>query len=202
MAIDAGPSTLVEFRLSPGSSGGTVLIVTESGFERPADRAMNVEGWTSELDELTEFLDGEPWRRGIERRIDLHAAPDMVWRAFAVIAEWAAWWGPLEGFEPRAGSEGWFLWAKEGGRFAGRIETFDPIERRIAWRWSTLPDVPLEGAANTILSAWSIEPREDGGSILRLRETGFDARRDWDLNRNGWEDDVFPAIRRHLGEPG
>lgn len=55
---------------------------------------------------------------------------------------------------------------------------------------------------NTILSDWSIEPREDGGSILRLRETGFEARRDWDLDRNGWEDDVFPAIRRHLDEPG
>jgi uncharacterized protein YndB with AHSA1/START domain len=198
--VEDGPSTLVEFRLDPRPDGGTLLALRESGFERASDRETNVEGWTSELNELVTFLDGDPWRAGIQRRIVLRADPDTVWRAFADMASWGAWWGPIEGFEPRVGSEGWFVWPAEGGRFAGRIETFEPANRRFAWRWATVPETALEAASSTLLTEWSIEPGEDGGSILSLRETGFDGRRNWDLNRNGWETDMFPAIRRHLGE--
>jgi hypothetical protein len=54
------------------------------------------------------------------------------------------------------------------------------VERRFAWRWVTTPDTPEAGAAQT---------------LVHLHETGFDGRHDWDLNRIGWSDDLFPRIR-------
>jgi hypothetical protein len=48
------PTTLVEFRLEP-KGGGTVLVLTESGFEAiPKDRQpeafrMNDQGWTAQM---------------------------------------------------------------------------------------------------------------------------------------------------------
>ncbi len=202
VAVDDGPSTLVEFRLTPRADGGTTLELRESGFARPADRETNAEGWTEELAELTTFVDGEPWRSGITRRVDLRADPDRVWDAFATLKGWGAWWGPLEGFEMRVGSEGWFVWPAEGGRFAGRIETLDPATRRFAWRWVTVPETSVAAADQTLLTEWRVEAGADGGSTLHLRETGFTSRRDWDLNRIGWSDDIFPRIRSQVGDAG
>ena len=54
------PSTTVELTLTdPGDGSGTVLTVVERGFAQlpPENRAGNVEGWTSELQELVDYLD-------------------------------------------------------------------------------------------------------------------------------------------------
>ena len=56
--IDEGPSTRVEWRLSPAPGGGTVLELTESGFQREADRQDNIGGWKHELAELVAHVDG------------------------------------------------------------------------------------------------------------------------------------------------
>jgi len=56
-ALDAAAEvTLVEWRVTPASGGGTVLTVRESGFTRPGHRSGNDEGWTSELAELVDLL--------------------------------------------------------------------------------------------------------------------------------------------------
>lgn len=55
------PHTLVEFRLEP-IDGGTLLRVTESGFENvPKERRfeayrMNEEGWTIQMDNIAKYL--------------------------------------------------------------------------------------------------------------------------------------------------
>lgn len=56
--IDDAPSTRVEWRLSPGAGGGTVLELTESGFQREKDRQDNVGGWKHELAELVAHVEG------------------------------------------------------------------------------------------------------------------------------------------------
>jgi uncharacterized protein YndB with AHSA1/START domain len=53
------PATTVEFTLAdPGDGSGTVLTVVERGFAQlpPESRTGNVEGWTSELQELVDYL--------------------------------------------------------------------------------------------------------------------------------------------------
>lgn len=50
--------TTVEWQLTERPDGGTTLMVRESGFEDPVQRAGNVDGWDSETAELVAFLDG------------------------------------------------------------------------------------------------------------------------------------------------
>lgn len=54
--VGDGPTTRVEWTLTPRKDGGTTLTLRESGFVRPEDRASNVKGWEHELGELQEFL--------------------------------------------------------------------------------------------------------------------------------------------------
>ncbi len=56
--LDDGPSTLVEFTLTPRAGGGTILDLRESGFVREQDRQSNIGGWKAELAELVDFVAG------------------------------------------------------------------------------------------------------------------------------------------------
>ncbi|WP_109507200.1 SRPBCC domain-containing protein [Nocardioides speluncae] len=51
------PITTVEWQLTERADGGTTLVVRESGFQDPAHRTDNVQGWDSETDELVAYLD-------------------------------------------------------------------------------------------------------------------------------------------------
>lgn len=57
------PATLVEFRLEPTATGGTLLRLTESGFDKiPADRRaeafrMNDGGWTIQMQNIREHVE-------------------------------------------------------------------------------------------------------------------------------------------------
>lgn len=55
-ALDAGPTTTVEWTLEATPSGGTRLRLRESGFETPEARADNDAGWDHELAELAAYL--------------------------------------------------------------------------------------------------------------------------------------------------
>jgi len=194
-----GESTLVEWSVEPGPRGGSTLLVRESGFVRPEARSDNVAGWLSELDELVAHLAEAPWQRGIRRTYELRSSPARVWDAFARPEELAAWWGGAGHLEIRPGFEGWWDWPSEGGRYAMRIEVVEPIEY-LAWIWATEPETSLADAEQVLRTEWHFEPRDDGGTNLHLLETGFSAPKDHEMNSEGWDSDVLPALRRHLGE--
>lgn len=58
--------TLVEFRLAPAATGGTVLKLTEAGFQDLPDArrgeayAMHQQGWTQQMKNLRAYLDQHP----------------------------------------------------------------------------------------------------------------------------------------------
>ena len=58
--------TLVEFKLEPTKSGGTLLVVTESGFSKiPAGRRpeafrKNSDGWEGQLENIDEHVKASP----------------------------------------------------------------------------------------------------------------------------------------------
>lgn len=60
------PTTLVEFKLEPTKSGGTLLVVTESGFSKiPAGRRpeafrKNSDGWEGQLENIDEHVKASP----------------------------------------------------------------------------------------------------------------------------------------------
>ena len=54
--FDEATSTLVEWSLTVTESGGTQLILTESGFLQANHKQSNVKGWTEELDDLQSYM--------------------------------------------------------------------------------------------------------------------------------------------------
>jgi uncharacterized protein YndB with AHSA1/START domain len=196
--VDEG-STLVEFRLEPLAGGGTRLHLRESGFEREDSRWSNTEGWVTELAELARHVAVEPFEAGIRRTYALTSPLDRVWRAFSEPAELGAWWAGTPDLEIRAGYEGWFVWPSEGGRFAMRFEAVEP-PRYLCWTWTPLPEVRLAEAETVLRTEWTLVPREDGGTDLHLFESGFTEPTGFGMNSGGWDSDILPALRRHLGE--
>ena len=54
--FDEATSTLVEWSLTPTQSGGTLLVLTESGFLQVKHKQANTEGWQQELADLQSYI--------------------------------------------------------------------------------------------------------------------------------------------------
>lgn len=81
VAIDDGPTTLLELTLTPTKDGGTRLHLRERSFTDQAARFENIEGWVHELGDLMDHLATEPWEHPLRRALHLNASADRVWRA-------------------------------------------------------------------------------------------------------------------------
>ena len=123
----------------------------------------------------------------IERTLDLDASPADVWRALTDPTELSGWFGDSAQFELKVGSDGWFGWEKHG-RFSMRVEEFEP-PTRFAWRWSHEPDAPLDDGTSTLVE-WTIVPRGDSGTTLKLRESGFSRDEHRQENSGGWTEEL------------
>jgi uncharacterized protein YndB with AHSA1/START domain len=200
--VDAGPSTLVEWRLESLPGGGTRLHLRESGFERPESRIDNAHGWHLELGDLAAAVATQPWEAGIRKRWTLRSPRDRVWAALTDPAQLAAWWSGNPTLEIATGAEGWFTW--EGmGRFGCRFEAVEPPSY-LCWSWVTVPDVRVadaEAGAEVLRTEWVLTPTADGGTELSLFESGFAGPEGFAMNSGGWDGDILPALRRLLGEP-
>jgi uncharacterized protein YndB with AHSA1/START domain len=132
----------------------------------------------------------------IERTLELAAPPDRVWKAIADPEELAAWFpDEVVDLEARAGAEGWLKWERHG-RFAIRFEVVD-APRRLVWSWARTADTPLDDGPHTRVE-WTLEPRDDGGTTLALRESGFVRVEDRAQNISGWEHELGELVE-HLG---
>ena len=123
----------------------------------------------------------------IEKRLELDQSPADVWRALTDPTEVSGWFGDTAAFAPELGSEGWFGWEKHG-KFAMRVEEFDP-PTRFAWRWARQADKPLDEVDSTLVE-WTVLPREDGGTTLLLKESGFVSEEARQLNVGGWDEEL------------
>jgi len=132
----------------------------------------------------------------IERTLELRAAPERVWRALTEAEEIARWFGDTAELEARAGAEGWFGWQKHG-RAAVRIERYEP-PRRLAWRWARETDTSLDESPSTLVE-WELMPRDQGGTTLKLRESGFERPEDRQDNVGGWKHELGELLA-YLGE--
>ena len=193
-----GHASLVEYELEPLPGGGTRLRLRESGFDAEKARAQNVEGWQDVLGSLLEHVAVEPWQAGIRRRYRFTSSPDRIWRAFVEADEFAAWWGGIGELRMTPGADGWFEWPSEG-RHAVRIEAVEPPVY-LAWLWTIERDTPLAEAREVLRTEWVFWPTDDGGTELRLLETGFMGPENHGQNSIGWDVDVAPILRAHLGE--
>lgn len=122
----------------------------------------------------------------IERTLELRASPERVWSALVDKEQLERWWGGGAGaIEPD--TESWFDWPDEG-RFAYRVEAFEPLER-LTYRWARDPDVAIDAGLSTLVE-FTLERRHDGGTTLHLRESGFNDERHHDENVEGWAEEL------------
>lgn len=124
----------------------------------------------------------------IERTLELTAPPARVWKAISDPGELVRWFPNRASWDLRPGGEGTFFW--EGyGDYPIRVVTVE-APRYLAWRWGNQADVGIEAAGETTLVEWWLDERPDGGTTLRLRESGFTAQKHRDGNAEGWTEEL------------
>jgi uncharacterized protein YndB with AHSA1/START domain len=133
----------------------------------------------------------------VEKSLELRAAPERVWDALTDPAELSRWFPDRTDLEPRAGATGWFDWT-EHGRYAVRVEEIDP-PKRLVWTWARMPGIAIDEAQRTTVE-WTLDPRPDGGTTLRVRESGFVSAEQRAGNDEGWDKELAELLAL-LGEP-
>jgi uncharacterized protein YndB with AHSA1/START domain len=133
----------------------------------------------------------------LEKTIRLKAPPERVWKAITEADELAAWFPNHVDWELRDGAEGWFEWDQHG-RYAVRVEAFEP-PRYMAWRWAREAEKALDQTDSTLVE-WTLTRRDNGGTLLHLRESGFAAEEYRQGNSSGWDTELAELLEL-LGEP-
>ncbi len=135
--------------------------------------------------------------KAIERTLELRSEPEKVWKALTDEKELARWF-PDEAAELdlRPGGDGAFSWENHG-RFAVRVETVEP-NKKLVWRWARRPGTPIEGGPSTLVE-WTLTPRPGGGTLLELRESGFETLQAREQNVEGWNAELKELVAL-LGE--
>jgi uncharacterized protein YndB with AHSA1/START domain len=123
----------------------------------------------------------------IDKKLELDRSPEDVWKALTDPIAVAGWFGDTASFAPELGGEGWFGWESHGS-FSMRIEDFDP-PKRLSWRWAREADKPLTETHSTLVE-WTLLPREDGGTTLLLKESGFATEESRQDNVGGWKQEL------------
>jgi uncharacterized protein YndB with AHSA1/START domain len=131
----------------------------------------------------------------IEKRLELAAPRERVWRAIATAEEFGAWFGMrIEGtFAEGATVRGKFTFEGKENLIEFRIERMQP-ERYFSYRWHPFATDPSYDYSTEPMTLVEFTLEEaNGGSVLTIVETGFDriplARRAiaFRMNTGGWE---------------
>ena len=123
----------------------------------------------------------------IEKRVELDADPDRVWRALTDARELAQWFPDAGAFDLAAQTDGAFVW-KNHGSYAVRVEAFEP-PTYLAWRWVRDAETDIDTGVTTLVE-FRLLARDGGGTILDLRESGFERAEDRESNVNGWNHEL------------
>jgi uncharacterized protein YndB with AHSA1/START domain len=137
---------------------------------------------------MTEAFDAAMTTLEVVKSLVLAATPSRVWKALTDPAELAQWFSDERAdvvAEP--GKEGQWVW-KNHGSYAVRFDVVDPPSR-LVWSWARDPDVPLGETVVTTVE-FRLEPNDDGGTTLSVRESGFVRERDRRDNDTGWDKEL------------
>lgn len=137
--------------------------------------------------EQRERVDGHVEERVIERTLEFEASIERVWRAITDPTELSQWFGDETQLELVPGSDGAMVWDQHGS-FAVRVEAVDP-PNRFVWSWVHEAGVSFDEAPSTRVE-WTLSARENGGTTLFLRESGFRTDLHHRQNTEGWTEEL------------
>ena len=113
----------------------------------------------------------------IQRDVMIAAPPEVVWEVITQPEHVTQWFAERADFEAKPGTNGTMSW-EQFGTYEMRVEDADP-PRRFSFRWDF-----KEGSS--LLVEFTLT-EEDGGTRLRLVESGFEARgSDGAEHEGGW----------------
>ena len=139
----------------------------------------------------------------IEREILIAAPPERVWPLVAEPGFWATDDETIRGTQAVPDTS-FVARHSEGGTYPMRVEKVDP-PTYLAYRWnSAFPGEDLRDGNSTLVE-FTLTPT-DGGTLLRVVESGFDALPTTDDNRRhviedhttGWAE-CLPALAARVG---
>jgi uncharacterized protein YndB with AHSA1/START domain len=117
----------------------------------------------------------------IERTLELAAPRARVWRAISDPEELSRWFPQRASWELRPGGIGTFSW-EDYGEFPVEVVTVEE-PAHLAWRWGMEYD-------EVTLVEWWLDERPDGGTTLRMRESGFSTAKHRAGNDEGWTEEL------------
>ncbi|NDL59883.1 SRPBCC domain-containing protein [Phytoactinopolyspora mesophila] len=116
----------------------------------------------------------------IERQIHVEATPEVVYEVVSTAEHLREWWPDEAAFESVPGATGSISFGDRSSPEA-HVEQFTVMEadppRRFSFRW-VYDEGEAATPANSLLVTFELIPSE-GGTLLRLTETGF--------REKGWE---------------
>ena len=208
---DFSDSTLVEFLLEPHPEG-TLLRIIESGFdglppeERETQLRANDAGWSEQIGRITDYVSGTD---RIEKRINISAPLERVWRAISEPEQFASWFGlDAAGARFEVGSPA-EMKLSSPPEYAGMPFTIDIVSveagRYFAFRWHPYAvdqGVDYSGEPTTLVEFLLEE--QGVGTLLTLTESGFNAipehrrARAFEMNDHGWGIQV-QRVKEYVG---
>ncbi|MBB3677522.1 SRPBCC domain-containing protein [Modestobacter versicolor] len=117
----------------------------------------------------------------IEREFTVQAAPEVVFDVLSSPEHIARWWGADAVLDPTPGAVGELAWNDRAHVTPLTVVEADP-PRTFSFRWAYDDESP--SPTNSFLVTFTLRPTE-GGTVVRLVETGFRER--------GWADAVAQA---------
>lgn len=134
----------------------------------------------------------------IERELELRQSPERVWKALTDPDELSRWFSSTASLDLRPGGDATFTWAPghgDSGTYHARVERVDP-PNSFAYTWARDAEAQVEDGPSTLVE-WELTPTATGGTLLRLRESGFAEEDHRAGNDEGWGDEI-EDLRRHL----
>ncbi|GAB7045179.1 SRPBCC domain-containing protein [Catenuloplanes indicus] len=115
----------------------------------------------------------------IERQMHIEASPENVFEVLSNPAHLREWWPDEADFPGRPGGDGWISFGDPAA--GGKRERFTVVDvvrpRTFSFRWNHADGVTA-APGNSYLVVFELEP-VDGGTLLRMTESGF-RERGWD----------------------
>lgn len=129
----------------------------------------------------------------IERTVQLDHPIDRVWRAITEADELALWF-PNESatLDVRPGGTGEFVWNIDGKEFRSEVHVHEvqpPV--RFVWSWGHEPTNTDEPVTTV---EFMLTAREDGGTTLVVRESGFLQEKHRSGNLEGWASETAELV--------
>jgi uncharacterized protein YndB with AHSA1/START domain len=127
----------------------------------------------------------------IEQEVRIDAPIERVWQVVTDPEYVAKWFGETAEIELRPGGPLVFGWDGHG-RFHGVVERVEP-PREFAFRWVHDAGVPVGGESVETLVSISLS-EVDGGTLVRLVESGFADETHYKENTEGWTAELAELV--------